>query len=94
MTYQEYVDKFRDVQLSGRLQEIEKPWSEEDFKFFSEPIKKTSELKDNPPFRLSYKNFYLNLRQAIERGAASNKEERLKELDNIYQETAAKLNLL
>lgn len=94
MTYSEYLDKFHEAQLAGRFSDKEYPWSEEDFKFFSTPLPRTPDLKDDPKFRLSYKSSYLNLRKAIEGGMAHDKEEQLKELDRVYQETASKLNLL
>ena len=94
MTFEEYTNKFREAQLAGKLSENAKPWSEEDFNFFSSPIKKTAALADDPMFRLGYKSIYLSLRKSIEGGMAADKEEQLKMLDGIYQEVAEKLNLL
>lgn len=57
-------------------------------------IEKTPELKDDPMFKLTYKEMYLRLRRVIEKGQSKNKENLLKELDGAYEEAAKSLNLL
>lgn len=91
VTYSEYLEKFRNAQMEGRLPENAEPDSEEDFRFFNTPLKETPSLAEDVPFRLSYKNIYLTLRKKFEK--LDNKDA-LVELDKIYNETAEKLNLL
>ena len=91
MNYQDYLNKFRAAQLEERIPKTEQPWSEESFEFFTTPLKKTVELKDDVPFRLSYKRLYFSLKKLLER--AGNKEG-LQELEKSYYEVAEKLNLL
>ena len=94
MEYNEYLNKFREAQLSRRISAIESAWSKEDFEFFTSPLPETSELRDDIPFRLSYQHLFLRLRRAIEKGIDPNKEEQLREWDRMYLEAANNLNLL
>ena len=52
-----------------------------------EPVNITPELKDQPMFRLSYKEMLLRLRRLIEKGDSPDKEKILTEVDKIYQES-------
>lgn len=59
-------------------------------------IEPTPELKDDPKFKLGYKEAYLRLRGMIERSKNSEeiKKEMLDKIDDAFYQTAEKLNLL
>ena len=54
-----------------------------------EPVEVTPELKDQPMFRLSYKEMLLRMRRLIEKGDSPDKEKMLAEVDTMYQEALA-----
>ena len=92
MTYEEYLEKFREKILNGEISDSI-PMSKKYFEEFVKPVI-VQELRDDVNFRLNYKDIYLRLRKLVMAWPDSeDKERHLKELDSDYEELSKKLNL-
>ena len=84
MIYEEYLEKFREAQLSERISKKEIPWSKDIFEWVSKPIEKKE--FPNALEKLTLKEIYLRIKKLCN-------EEQQKELEEIYKELDSNLNL-
>ena len=94
MNYQEYHTRALDKIASKELPATYKPMTENEFIEFGKPIQETPPLMQQRDFVLSYEIMYKRLKRILLNSNNPQKESMLKEIDEIYQEIAKKLNLL
>ena len=86
VTYEQYIERFRNWQLEKDERLFYQPMSEEHFKEWIKPIQERDFSRTE---KLSYKEIYLRLRKLF-----IGNEEAQKQLDEIYMPLAKDWNLI